>query len=329
MSDTRLPHDEETILDTESLVGVCLEERFDIKEAFDAGGMGSVFKAWDRTLNREVVVKMPHPNLMRDERFRLRFLDEVRDLSRYEHPSILKINASGEYRNLPYAVVQYLSGGNLSQKIQELGGKMSAEEIMEWLPSIADALDYVHREGCLHRDIKPANILFDHHGHPFLADFGIATAIGKADPDAPTEVTADPRTVVGTFIGSPAYAPPEAIDREHSPAYDQYSLATVVYLALCGELPFTGKTNEQVLVNKTKINPPPLELEDPTISVQVSQPEAPRQVPACQFEHPFHRGSVDHSMSTLIDAPYPSALAAYFALVGQIDRPVVRQATRG
>jgi formylglycine-generating enzyme required for sulfatase activity len=241
------------------LVGQLLDDRYEIKKSLDSGGMGTVYLAWDSKLERLVVVKIPHARLMTDRTFRQRFLQEIRDLANHEHPAILRIEGSGSHGDVPYAVVQYLRGGNLRERITRQGGQQTPAEILEWLPTIADALDTVHKNGSLHRDVKPANILFDERGNAVLSDFGIATAIGAADPDAPTQEVRRELTVVGTFVGSPAYAPPEAIDRILTPAYDQYSLATVVYLAIAGELPFSGKTNEAILIAKEKGSPPKLD----------------------------------------------------------------------
>lgn len=244
----------------DNLVGELLDNRYEIRRSLDRGGMGTVYLAWDRPLEREVVVKTPHASLMTDRAFRERFLQEIRDLSTHEHPAILSIIDSGSHvspvGDVPYAVVQYLRGGNLRERITKQGGQQTREEILAWLPTVADALDTVHRNGSLHRDVKPANILFDAMNNAVLSDFGIATAIGAADPDAPTEEVPRELTVVGTFVGSPAYAPPEAIDRILTPAYDQYSLATVVYLAVNGELPYSGNTSEAILIAKEKGGPP-------------------------------------------------------------------------
>ena len=257
-SDT--PQETQDIDRDDKLVGELLDNRYEIRKSLDRGGMGTVYLAWDRTLEREVVVKIPHASLMTDGAFRERFLQEIRDLSTHEHPAILSIIDSGSHASpvgdVPYAVVQYLRGGNLRERITKQGGQQTREEILAWLPTVADALDTVHRNGSLHRDVKPANILFDAMNNAVLSDFGIATAIGAADPDAPTQEVRRELTVVGTFVGSPAYAPPEAIDRIFTPAYDQYSLATVVYLAVNGELPYSGNTNEAILIAKEKGGPP-------------------------------------------------------------------------
>ncbi|GAG14135.1 unnamed protein product, partial [marine sediment metagenome] len=196
--------------DEDQLVGQLLDDRYEIKETLDHGGMGTVYLAWDGKLERQVVVKIPHARLMEDRSFHQRFLQEIRDLANHEHPGILRIEGSGSHGDIPYAVVQYLGGGNLRERIAQQGGQQTSEEILEWLPTIADALDTVHRNGSLHRDVKPANILFDERGNAVLSDFGIATAIGAADPNAPTQEVRRDLTVVESFVGSPAYTPPEA-----------------------------------------------------------------------------------------------------------------------
>ena len=243
----------------DTLLGELLDDRYEIRESLDSGGMGTVYSAWDRKLKRQVVVKIPHAHLMVDRTFRERFLKEIEEISTHEHPAILGIIDWGSHGDVPYAVIQYLGGGNLSERIASQNGQQTREEILQWLPTIADALDTVHRNGSLHRDVKPANILFDSSGNAILSDFGIATAIGAADPDAPTQEVQRELTVVGTFVGSPAYAPPEAIDRILTPSYDQYSLATVVYLAISGKLPFAGKTNEAILIAKEKGDVPAID----------------------------------------------------------------------
>lgn len=266
ITDTSDPAGRDEPTSEDPLVGQRLDDRYEIQRTLDRGGMGRVYLAWDHTLEREVVIKVPHASLMTDRAARQRFVREIRDLSTHEHPGILSIidsgSHAGESGDLPYAVVQYLRGGNLRQRIDRQGGRQTRDEILQWLPTIANALDTVHRNGSLHRDVKPANILFDEAGHAVLSDFGIATAIGAPDPDAPTDEIHPELERIGRFLGSPAYAPPEAIDRVLTPRYDQYSLATVVFLALTGDLPFRGLTHEAILIAKEKSGPPDLRPEN-------------------------------------------------------------------
>ncbi len=230
----------------DSLLGQTLLGRYRVEAMLGHGGMGTVFRAFDERLGRNVVVKVPRAEVLVDERLRERFLAEVRDLSSHEHPHILGILDFGEHEGVPFAVLQHLGGGDLGERLDD--GVQSAAEILAWLAPLASALDYIHEKGCLHRDVKPGNILFDEMGHPFLADFGIATVL-----DHVVEDDAAPRrglTATGGIVGSGAYSPPEAVDRQFLPAFDQYSLATVVYLALAGDLPFEGDTAEALLIAK-------------------------------------------------------------------------------
>lgn len=199
--------------------------------------MGSVFRARDTELfDRIVVIKVPHASMLETPMVRERFLSEMQSLARVEHPHIIKILGAGEHEGVPFAVVQYVGGGDLRARVPP-GTVAAPEEILGWLRAVAGALDFVHREGLCHRDVKPANIFFDEGGNAFLSDFGIATAMQTLDPEATLLPSRTQMTMGGTFVGSPAYAPPESIVRDISPAYDQYSLAVSVYEILTGYFP--------------------------------------------------------------------------------------------
>jgi formylglycine-generating enzyme required for sulfatase activity len=241
-----------------ALVGHVLHDRYRIESELGRGGMGAIYSAWDLRLDRRAVIKIPHLDLASDPSLRQRFLAEVRDLAVLQHPHVVPIEDTGEHEGAPFAVLRHLGGGDLAERLRRQGGTLDADEVAAWLGPIAGALDFIHANGCVHRDVKPANILFDEHGHPFLSDFGIAAAVDHIDSEAPTLAPQEQLTVAGTFVGSPAYAPPESVDRVLTSAYDQYSLATVAYLALCGKLPFDGATSEAILIAKSNASPHPL-----------------------------------------------------------------------
>ena len=221
------------------LSGELVEGRYLIREALGRGGMATVFLAEDQKLDRLVVVKVPHPWFLMMEGFRERFQAEIRSLTRVDHPHIVKVLDVGTTRELPCAVMQYLKGGCLKNRMQ---GPMSSPQIAQWLPQIAGALDFVHEQDVVHRDVKPGNILFDDQGNVFLADFGIAKALGSEDTGL---------TQTGASPGTPGYMAPEiGTDPKVGPEYDQYSLGVVVYQALTGQLPHSGETPIAMMLDK-------------------------------------------------------------------------------
>ena len=197
--------------------------------------MGYVYKAFDTERNCHVVIKVPNEMVLQNEGHRKRFEREYLALRELSHPNVVTIYEAREARqlgNIPYAVMQYLAGGDLSGRLSNDPAKLR-----EWLPAIAEALDYVHQHQHIHRDVKPGNILFDAEGKAYLSDFGII----KIAHDAQNQKTN--LTGTGMFIGTPDYMAPEIHDGETvGGPVDQYALAVIVYEALAGKLPFNGKT---------------------------------------------------------------------------------------
>lgn len=240
-------------------VGQEIAGRYEIQSLLGSGGMATAWLAVDRRVRRSVVVKIPHEELVRQPDFRERFQREVRRMSELQHPGVVPLYDCGEEESgLPYCVVRYLPGGDLADRVDAAGGRIPAVEIARWLPDVAAALDYIHAAGIVHRDVSPANILFDEDGNVFLSDFGVAAIFHAVDETAPerdeTQLTAE-----GSFAGAAIYAPPEAVARELTPAYDQYSLALVLYQALSGCLPFPQVDPRSLLMAKNSEAPAPLD----------------------------------------------------------------------
>jgi tRNA A-37 threonylcarbamoyl transferase component Bud32 len=218
-----------------------------LESVLGAGGMATAYLARDRRLDRRIVIKIPHAKLMSEQGFRERFHSELRNLTRLNHPNIVKVYDAGEEGGLPYAVVQYLAGGELKGRMQ---GRQSLEQVLGWVRGVAEALDYIHGEGILHRDIKPENILFDEAGRAYVSDFGLAKAL--------TDGQSVEQTEAGYLVGSFRYIAPEYVNRDFSAACDQYSLAVVVYEALSESYPHDAERVEQIVRQKLDSPPTPL-----------------------------------------------------------------------
>lgn len=237
--------------------GTLVEGRYRITSLLGVGGMGTAYQARDERMNRTVVIKVPHPALLADEGFRKRFEHEIRSLTTLEHPHVVKAFDVGVHGGVPYAVLQHLGGGSLADKLGKSGGKMPANDVIRWLPGVAEALDFIHGQGMVHRDVKPANILFDEAGHSFVADLGIA----KARSGQHTGLTQ-----TGQTPGSPEYMAPEVLAGVPvGPAYDQYSLGVVVYEALSGRAPLVAQNALALLLKKRTEKPTPLRETAPTV----------------------------------------------------------------
>jgi serine/threonine protein kinase len=243
--------------------------RYLVRAKLGEGGMGFVYRALDRNLEAEVVVKVPRRAMLDDPEFAGRFAREVRSLVKLAHPRIVKVTDVGEHDGLPYAVMQYLSGGSLEDSKAVAAGPTAAlKALPDWLTSVAAALDFVHTKGYVHRDVKPGNILFDAQHHAFLSDFGVAKAIGSA-PESRRGRTA--ATGAGLVLGTPEYMAPELVmGLPFDGRIDQYALAVTVFEILAGRYPFVAPTSTATLVLQTTQAAPELCRIEPSIPRGVS-----------------------------------------------------------
>jgi len=211
-----------------------LAERFpqlELLELLGQGGMGAVYKARQKELDRLVAVKILPSEISRDPAFAERFAREARSLARLGHANIVAVHDFGRTGDgLFYFVMEHMDGVNLRQAIQS--GGMSPKEALAIVPQICDALQFAHDEGIVHRDIKPENILVDKRGRVKIADFGLAKLLGHAPDDVSLTGT---QQVMGTL----RYMAPEQMEGTKAVDHraDIYSLGVVFYELLTGELP--------------------------------------------------------------------------------------------
>ncbi len=227
----------------------------DIVELIGRGGMGAVYKAREKQLDRLVALKILPPEIGREEAFAQRFSREAQAMARLGHPNIVTIHSFGQRGavelagggELYFVLMEYVDGLSLRQLLD--AGTVSPKEALAIVPQICDALQYAHDRGIVHRDIKPENILLNRAGQVKIADFGLARLVGLVAGGAAgaTDTGADAGSpealgvtqAGGRVMGTPQYMAPEQIERpsEVDHRADIYALGIVFYQMLTGELP--------------------------------------------------------------------------------------------
>lgn len=224
--------------------------RYHVFEPLGEGGMATVYKAFDTSLERVVAIKVIRKEAFLPEQFDSilkRFEREALFLAKMAHPNIVKIHDFGEYKGSPYLVMEYLCGGTLKQL---LGKPIPFTQGASILLPVARALDYSHRHNVLHRDVKPSNILFNEESDPFLSDFGVAKILEKR--------TSNTLTGVGVGLGTPEYMAPEQWFGMAVPRSDLYSLGVIFFEMVTGHLPYTAEDRAEILLKQISDRPPQL-----------------------------------------------------------------------
>src|SRR5687767_2284583 len=258
-----------------------LSDRYSIERELGQGGMATVFLATDVRHEREVAIKVLHPELSASiggERFER----EIKLAARLQHPHILGLYDSGETDNLLYYVMPFVKGESLRDRLDR-EGQLPIDDAVQIALEVADALGHAHAQGVVHRDIKPENILLS-GGHALVADFGIARAA--------TEAGGHKLTQTGMAVGTPVYmAPEQSVGDPVGPTTDLYSLGCVLYEMLVGEPPFLAKSAQALMARhameavpsvRVVRNTVPEEVED-TIFAAMAKVPADRPQSAAQF----------------------------------------------
>jgi serine/threonine protein kinase len=218
-----------------ALVGQTLGQ-YRLVERIGRGGMATVYKAYQPSLDRYVAVKVLPAYLGHDPGFAARFQREARAIARLNHPHVLPVYDSGQEGELSYIVMRYVEGGTLKER---LGKPLRLNEAVEIISQVGGALDYAHRQEVIHHDVKPSNVLIDAEGWALLADFGLAKIA-----EASVQIT---KTGVG--VGTPAYMSPEqGQGKRVDGRSDIYSLGIMLFEMLTGQVPFEADTPLAVLI---------------------------------------------------------------------------------
>lgn len=220
--------------------------QFELREVIASGGMGTVFRSFDITLERNVAVKLLKREMAEDPHVLESFYREARAGAALNHTNIIHIYTFDEYEGVPYLVMELADNGSLDSRIEQTGIEPELN-VLDVGIKVASALDTALKQNFLHRDIKPGNILFNAEGEPKVVDFGLARR---------TEEEEESDTGVW---GTPYYVAPEKIRREAETFQsDMYSLGATLYHALTGHVPFEAETAEGVVAGHvhTALTPP-------------------------------------------------------------------------
>ncbi|MFC1736230.1 protein kinase [Candidatus Hydrogenedentota bacterium] len=221
---------------------------FDVVSELGKGGMGAVYKARDKKLDRTVALKVPKKELLQNPQFAERFKREARAMARLSHPNCIQIFSIEEDDGVPFMVMEYIDGGSLSQRLASKGA-MVVPEAVDYLIKICEGLSFAHLNEIIHRDIKPGNILITLDGEIKVMDFGLAKIL---DDDQSL-------TVTNAIIGTPLYMSPEQCgDGEPDARSDIYSIGILFYEMLTGDVPFRAKSPAAIIRKHLMENPVPL-----------------------------------------------------------------------
>ena len=224
--------------------------RYRILNKVAAGGMATVYRAYDELLERTVALKLMHPHLAEEENntvFQQRFLKEARAAARFSDPKLVSVHDQGVYNTVPYLVSEYVQGSNLRRVINK-AAPFQLGHALQLAADVLQALATVHKAGLVHRDVKPENVLISTEGLVKLADFGLARAASDVSAESSK-----------TTFGTVAYMAPEVIETGDAfPSTDLYSLGIMLFEMLTGSLPYRGDSSINIAYQHVTNNVPKL-----------------------------------------------------------------------
>jgi uncharacterized protein (TIGR02145 family) len=246
-------------MEPETIIRHALGDKYEILSVIGKGGMATVYKAIQKSLNRPVALKVIHQNLVHDDEFIKRFIREAQVCSSLSHPNIITVYDVGSLDTVHFMSMEFLEGMTLRDMIK-IKGNLSADETSGYIIPIAEALDYIHREGIIHRDVKSSNIFITRSGRVLLMDFGIVFSDSY-----------EALSQSGTMLGTPEYMSAEQAEGnlKIDGRSDIYSLGVVLFECLTSRLPFHSDNYISTLHHV---------IHDPPSSVTSINPQVPKWI---------------------------------------------------
>src|SRR5271170_3894179 len=239
--------------------GMLLAQRYEVVEILGQGGMGAVYKATDRELNRTVAIKVIRPDLARDRGIVDRFKQELLLAHQVTHRNVIRIYDLSEADGMKFITMEYVEGENLLTLLHEKK-KFAPEEAVEIMLQVCRALEAAHTVGVIHRDLKPQNIMRDKTGRILVMDFGLARTL-----------EGDGMTQSGALVGTMEYMSPEqALGKPLDQRSDIFALGLIFYEMLTGQMPFKADSALASLIKRTQERVSPVSDHDGTIPQSVS-----------------------------------------------------------
>jgi serine/threonine protein kinase/tetratricopeptide (TPR) repeat protein len=224
-----------------------LGHRYRIDQLLGQGGMGRVYKAYDKELDRTIALKILQPELTSDPNAMQRFKQELLLASRISHKNILRIHDLGEADGVKFISMALVEGEDLHHLLRT-EGRLPVERALNIAQQLCEALDAAHSEGVVHRDLKPQNILMGKNDHVYVVDFGLAKSL---------EASSAGMTRTGQYLGTPRYMAPEQVEAKPvDNRTDLYALGLILFEMVTGDEPFKGDSTLQIMYRRVKEKPP-------------------------------------------------------------------------